>query len=140
MPGHDGRQNPAIRAHAGLQRGDDLLHRPVAESGFLVGGQIGADEGAEAGEEKSDIRAGEIALLFFLAEEMAGRVAIGAAIEGNQIFAARHLLVAGAGGLRRGAECRRHEAYRQDRMQYGFHRLPPSSFRLGCFIPQRGMG
>ena len=95
VPGHDRRELAPVRPHAGLQRGDDLFRAPVAEAG-LVGRQIGADEDAEPGNFKSDIRAAKKARHVRLAEKVSRGVAVVAPGDRDEIFAARDLGVVGS--------------------------------------------
>ena len=49
-PGHDGEQLGAVRHLAFGDGCDNLLGRPVGQAGFLVRGQVAADENADAGD------------------------------------------------------------------------------------------
>jgi hypothetical protein len=53
VPRHDRRQCAAVRAHPGLDRGDDLLCGPTADAGFLVGRDVGPDQKPRGQESQS---------------------------------------------------------------------------------------
>src|ERR1700722_6077541 len=78
-PGHNWEQLAAVRHLAFGDGGDNLLGRPAAEARFLVGGQVAADENADAGNPESDLGAGEIAFQAGLAGKSPGRMTAPAA-------------------------------------------------------------
>ncbi len=98
-PGHDRRQLAPVGTFAGGEGGDDLRPRPRPEAGLLVGRQIGADEDAKPARGEADFGAAEKAPLVGVAEKTAGRMAVAAARDGHEIFAARDLRVAGVGRI-----------------------------------------
>src|SRR5262245_10256749 len=87
-PGHDRRELTAIRPFAGLNRRDDLGDAPIADTGFRIRGQVWAVENTESRNLEADFRAAEIAVHIGLAEKEARRVAVGAASDRHQVFAA----------------------------------------------------
>src|SRR6202011_303371 len=97
----DAGQLPAVRALAGRHCRDDLRIRPLAQSGFFVGREIGADENADAGNPESDIGAAENASLVRRPQKCARRMAVRTAAQRDQIMAAIDLrLVRESRGLR----------------------------------------
>ena len=90
-PGHDRKQLSAIRHLTLGDGGDNLLGGPPSEARFLVGGQVAADENANAEESRIDLGARECALRVSLAEKSAGRTTAAAPGNCHQIFAALDL-------------------------------------------------
>lgn len=94
--GHGWGQYPSIRPFAGRDGRHDLIVSPIAEAGFLVGRQIARHEGAQARNLESDIPASQHMRHVGLAQKSPSRVTVATAHDGNEIFAARDLIV-GAG-------------------------------------------
>src|ERR1700712_1805834 len=74
-PRHRWRQYASIRPLPSRDRRDDLLRRPVSQTGFLVRRQVRADEHALPRNREADIRSTQVARHIGMAKEMAGRMA-----------------------------------------------------------------
>src|SRR6185312_1537030 len=72
-------------------RGDDLLDRPVAEPGLLIGRRVRPVEHAEPRKLKTDGRAAKVALHVRLADKAARRVTVGTRNNVDEILAALNL-------------------------------------------------
>jgi hypothetical protein len=59
VPGHDRREDAAVRPFAGLQRRHDLLPGPTSDAGLLVGCDVAADKYTLARKFEAHIRAAE---------------------------------------------------------------------------------
>ena len=95
LPGHDRGELAALRSGPGRNCSNDLIVGPFAQACPIVGGQVRAGEHAKPGDCETDLRAAERARKIGLAEKSARRVAVVAAADRDQIFAARDLVFVG---------------------------------------------
>src|SRR5205814_7608370 len=88
VPRHDRRQDAAVRPFTALYRLHDLLPGPATDAGLFVGCDVRADKDTLTRNLEAHIRAAEKARHVGIPEEVSRRVAVVAAAERDEIFAA----------------------------------------------------
>ena len=94
VPGHDRRQDPAVRPRTGLDGLDDVVGAPPAEAGFIVRGEVRAVKHAQLRDVEADLGPAEIAGHVGFPEKIPRRMAVGAKPKRDQVLSTLDLIAA----------------------------------------------